>query len=438
MNIGARFIGKSVSYASRKLGKGEGSVLPGRAILMLDKNWLRSARAKMKRGCIFITGTNGKSTTTYYLVRALRSLGYLLATNLSGANMRAGLASALLDLRDEVDYGVFEVDEGALPSLILEMKPSHLIVLNFSRDQLDRYTEIEALTGKIIGALKQEKVEVIYNAGNLHALTLGQQVADSSSYLVKLPESNEGLDRPVCFNCQQGLLNRDQNDQTSVVCQKCDFRFDQVTMVSQFGGGILKVLDQVVGCPTPELADTLTATALIASKLNIEAKRIVAVLSRIPPLAAHEARYILPRHEAAVNLVLAKNPDSFNRILRRNIDAYSVVLLAVNRQYADGLDTSWLWDVEFESLSKFDGTVAVTGEARPELSLRLKVAGVSRPVIIKPSTIIKYLSKPGREVLVIANYTAYRAIERQLSTGRSLELKGEERHEEVDTCLPVV
>ena len=89
-----------------------------------------------------MSGTNGKTTTTRYLATALRTQGPVLS-NHGGANLRSGVASALLaDTGDASGTAVLEVDEAALPAVLAETKPAAVVLLNLSRDQLDRTSEV--------------------------------------------------------------------------------------------------------------------------------------------------------------------------------------------------------------------------------------------------------------------------------------------------------
>src|SRR5699024_8295862 len=71
-----------------------------------------------------------------------------------------------------------------------------------------------------------------------------------------------------------------------------------------------------------------------------------------------------------VDLVLVKNPAGF-RLGLSSFSAEGVAtMIAINDDYADGRDMSWLWDVSFDSLA--DGGVAmVSGVRTYDMALRL-------------------------------------------------------------------
>lgn len=435
----AQVVGRIVTWLCRHLGVGSGSVLPGRVILMIDPDFLTTSRQLIHRDCIFITGTNGKSTTTYYLHQAISSLGYRVMSNLSGANMRAGLAAACAQTDKPVDFGVFEVDEASVVQVAPELKPTHLIALNFSRDQMDRYTEIEEIIQKIKLAIGK-KARLVYNAANPYAAILSHRLGRGQGYRTNHALSLQPLDQPVCPHCYAGLLhNESTNGNHAIRCSNCQMTLaGDKTVVTDYHDGILKIFDQVIGCPSPELAEALTAASLTCQSLGFPQEQILQSLVRVPPLPAHERRYRTVQGNVVIDLALAKNPESFNRILRRNLGRYTSIALAVNCQYADGIDASWLWDVNFELLRELGLPVTVMGEASHDLGLRLQVAGVRRFKCSDITELLNGFRKQSANIMIIANYTAYRQIERALEQPINVDIRREELHESVDTYLPAV
>ena len=102
------------------------------------------------RPAVLVTGTNGKSTTTRMLANALRS-EYSVATNEGGDNMDAGIISALLAGRN-AEVLALEVDELHVPQVADKINPQALVLLNLSRDQLDRVGEINKIERALRGA----------------------------------------------------------------------------------------------------------------------------------------------------------------------------------------------------------------------------------------------------------------------------------------------
>ncbi|HZQ31335.1 MAG TPA: Mur ligase family protein, partial [Mycobacterium sp.] len=133
--------GATARWASRVTGRGAGSMIGGLVAMSLDRSLL--SQLGQGRRTVLVTGTNGKSTTTRMTAAALSSLGGV-ATNSEGANMDAGLIAALAVTRD-ARLAALEVDEMHVPHVADALDPSVIVLLNLSRDQLDRVGEINTI-----------------------------------------------------------------------------------------------------------------------------------------------------------------------------------------------------------------------------------------------------------------------------------------------------
>ncbi|MCM0156051.1 Mur ligase family protein, partial [Corynebacterium diphtheriae] len=127
--------------ASRATGRGSGGMIGGLIAEKIDPNIMQSL-AKT-RPTALVTGTNGKSTTTRMLASAVRAQ-HTVATNEGGDNMDAGIISALM-AGQSASHVVLEVDELHVPSAADRLHPQCLILLNLTRDQLDRVGEINKI-----------------------------------------------------------------------------------------------------------------------------------------------------------------------------------------------------------------------------------------------------------------------------------------------------
>lgn len=113
-------------------------MIGGLVAMTIDKSVL--GQLGSGRRTVVVTGTNGKSTTTRMIAAALQTLGPV-ASNSEGANMDAGLVAALAAARN-ADLAALEVDEMHVPHVSDAVSPSVIVLLNLSRDQLDRVGEI--------------------------------------------------------------------------------------------------------------------------------------------------------------------------------------------------------------------------------------------------------------------------------------------------------
>src|ERR1700760_2360331 len=141
----ATTVGGAAAAVSRLAGKGDGSVIGGVISLRIAPDLLSQLAAG--REVVLVTATNGKTTTTKLITAALAPLGRQVATNIYGANMDAGIISALTRA-PHAPYAVLETDEKWIPSTVRKTRPKVVALLNLSRDQMDRAAEIWLLARK--------------------------------------------------------------------------------------------------------------------------------------------------------------------------------------------------------------------------------------------------------------------------------------------------
>src|ERR1700683_2563220 len=111
----ATTVGDAAASVSRLAGKGDGSVIGGVISLRLAPDLLSLLAAG--RQVVLVTGTNGKPTTTKLITAALAPLGGQIASNIYGANMEAGLTSALSRAPD-ARVAVLETDEKYIQGVV--------------------------------------------------------------------------------------------------------------------------------------------------------------------------------------------------------------------------------------------------------------------------------------------------------------------------------
>jgi len=151
--------GGGLGALSRATGRGSGSVVGGHAILAIDP--LALERLSAGRQVALVSGTNGKTTTTKLLACAMGGGGQRpVVTNLLGANLPAGLAAALA-AGEPGATAVLEVDEAWLPKVATRVGPAVLVLLNLSRDQLDRNNEVRQVAQRWRDACQQLPSEAV-------------------------------------------------------------------------------------------------------------------------------------------------------------------------------------------------------------------------------------------------------------------------------------
>jgi UDP-N-acetylmuramyl tripeptide synthase len=394
----ATSLSRGAAALSRATGRGDGSVIGGRIGLIIDPNLLRSLAAG--RIVVLISGTNGKTTTTRLTSAAVGVLG-TVATNSLGANMPTGHAAALAKAGD-TPYAVLEVDEHYLDQVLEATEPAVVALLNLSRDQLDRAKEVAMMAALWRTTLRDCQAHVVANADD-PMVTWAAQVAGSITWVAAGQRWHD--DSWVCPECgspieREGELWR---------CTGCELsRPTPQWTVSDDG-----VVDSTGVCHKVDLqlpgrinrANAATALA-IASHLGVRVEDALPRLSEVRSIAGRYATVV--RDERTIRLLLAKNPAGWLEAFEMAQDAPT--LLSINARDPDGLDTSWLYDVDFSPLYK--RRVLITGDRAMDLAVRLEVNEV--PFEHVPSFARALDAVPPGPLEVIANYTAFQDIRAEL------------------------
>jgi lipid II isoglutaminyl synthase (glutamine-hydrolysing) len=380
---------RGVNWLSRVSGRGAGTVAGGRVGLALDPNLLHELASD--RAVIVVSGTNGKTTTTA-LVAA--GWGGPVATNATGSNMPAGHVAALVASR--ATRVVLEADEAWLAEVVRRVTPRVVVLLNLSRDQLDRASEVRQMAERWRRCFSDpatREVVVVVNA-NDPLVVYGAEVAAQVRWCdVPTVWRGDALSCPKCtrpitfddagWRCECGFAR--PGDVTTSLTQRLvvgDEALDlELAVPGRFNAAnaalALTALD-VVGAPLPEALARVNAVSDVAGRFARRTWR-----------------------GRTLRLVLAKNPAGFAAVLEVASTKDADLWIAINARVADGHDPSWLYDVPFEQLAGRE--VACLGERRLDLAARLDYAGATPMVVDDPAA----LASGDRPVWLVANYTAF-------------------------------
>lgn len=157
----ALYVSKAISYLISLLARGRGTNLPGKIALKIDPKFLAHIQGIEPEKTIFVTGTNGKSTTTNLLYQILREAGMHVIANLDGANMTTGVAVPLLrncSLLGKVhcDFVLMETDERYVSRIWEQIPAKYLCITNIQKDQVQRNGEPSVILNKLREAVKPE------------------------------------------------------------------------------------------------------------------------------------------------------------------------------------------------------------------------------------------------------------------------------------------
>ena len=384
-------------------------MIGGLVAMTLDRSILRQLGAG--RRTVVVTGTNGKSTTTRMTAAALSTLGQV-ATNAEGANMDAGLVAALAAHRD-AGLAALEVDEMHVPHVLDAVDAAVLVLLNLSRDQLDRVGEINVIERALrAGLARHPQTVVVANCDDV----LMTSAAYDSPNVVWVAAGGAWANDSVSCPRSGEVIVRDQGHWYSTGAEfkrpSPHWWFDPED------GGTLYGPDGL-GLPMrlalPGLVNRGNAAQAVAAAvaLGADPTAAVAAVSGVDEVAGRYRTVHIGAHQ--VRMLLAKNPAGWQEALSM-VDKHAAgVVISVNGQVPDGEDLSWLWDVRFEHFEDaFKATpVVAAGERGTDLAVRLGYAGVGHTLV--HDTLAAIASCPPGRVEVVANYTAFLQLQRRLA-----------------------
>ncbi len=429
---------------SRAAGRGGGTTLPGKLLWKVDPDAIDALARRLSAGAVIVSATNGKTTTTAMAARILQER-YRLAWNSSGANLASGIASTLLQARD-AELGLLEVDEFALPELLLRVQPRVLVLGNLFRDQLDRYGELEHVAERwrvAIGALPPA-TRLVVNAddplvaqladGHPHALRFGvddprvaraalQHAADSK-YCVRCGTPYDYAAAYVghlgAYHCRACGHRRPALDVAARAVELDGLDGSRVELSTPSGA-------TPVALPLPGLYNVYNAcaAATLCLALGEELGHVAAGLEGFSAAFGRFERIAVGERELL--MLLIKNPAGANEAVRTLVDGGipRVLVIALNDAIADGRDVSWIWDVDFEPLLAGAERIVASGDRAAELALRFTYAGLDRERLeVVPSLEEALdrglaLARPGEQLGVLPTYTAMLAL-RAIVTRRGL------------------
>ncbi|WP_285787180.1 MurT ligase domain-containing protein [Micromonospora sp. NBRC 101691] len=404
----ASSVSRTAAALSRAAGRGDGSVIGGWIGLKIDPDLL--AHLSAGRAIALISGTNGKTTTTRLTTAAVGVLG-TVATNSFGANMPTGHTSALAKA-GSTPYAVLEVDEHYLAQVMEATEPHVVALLNLSRDQLDRAKEVAMMAQLWRAALvRHPEMRVVANADDPMVVWAATPPASHDHRLTPptVVWFSAGQrwhdDSWVCPECGSSI----QRSGEQWWCTGCPLRRPQPQWVVEDDGVVdptgawHKVFLQLPG--RVNLGNAATALA-VAAEFGVRPVDAVSRLGQVTSIAGRYAQ--VDRDGRNIRLLLAKNPASWLEAF--DMADHAPTLLSINARDPDGLDTSWLFDVDFSPLR--GRQVLITGDRAFDLAVRLDVNDVPFQHVRSFDEAVRGVP-PGR-LEVIANYTAFQDIRAEL------------------------
>ncbi len=369
INLFLIWLGKTISFVIKTLHLGSGETWSGEIILKLNEGFLKRSAKKLSSGIIVISGTNGKTTTSLLITSILKKSGFNVLHNATGANLLNGIVASFIKNYNwsgklKTNIAVLEVDEANLPKLLQHVDPNIVLLLNLSRDQLDRYGEVEIMVEKWKKSLSvlSKKATLILNKDDERIFELKNSFKGQTRFFSM--EREQAWPFPL-----YGKFNK-YNTLAAIEVAKC---------------------------------------------MNISFEIIVKSLKEFKPAFGRGEKFEYKKRK--IQMFLAKNPASFNanlKMILQELKNVSAILFILNDNIPDGRDVSWIYDINSNDLFEVskDKKIFISGTRDTDMALRLKYAGLNVKDMWYSHEIEKMImtmvqqTEEGESCLVLPTYSA--------------------------------
>ena len=404
-------VGKLVRGVARLKG-GAGSALPGLVVEKIDSDFVKDCLGSLPRGVIVVSGSNGKTTTTKIIVELLQAQGLKVFTNKTGSNFVRGVIAALLEKinlqgKVDADIAVLELDEAHAVKFIEVVKPDYSLLLNVMRDQLDRFGEIDT-TARYLGQLSDATKKVVV-------------INREDQRLAKIIPRAKTVYFGLSDELRAEFPNDDEMFGAPSAPKNLGIKAD-VELFSLNGGGATFDVDGE-NYETPlalegvyNALNSAAALAMVRAVIpKAETKKLLGDLSKVSSAFGRGESFAIGGHD--VKLLLVKNPAGFQLSLKSFDENGRKIMIAINDEYADGRDMSWLWNVDFSGLEEVE---IVSGMRAADMALRLKYDEVAvKNIETDLAGALKNFVELSGDKYIFATYTAMLKL-RKILAGRSL------------------
>lgn len=389
------------------MGRG-GTSLPGQLVLRMRPDAIQQLTRRLDAGrVIAVSATNGKTTVCAMLASIFEASQLTVVHNMSGANLRSGIATTLMRAPRTCDVLLLEVDEATLPLVADDLAPDVIVLCNLFRDQLDRYGELDIIADRWTAMLSRQispDLTLVYNADDpliAHIAERAQTSPDATVTTLAFAMDDASVardgithaaDSRMCAACSAPLhfdvswighlgawscpnchRTRPNEGMRAVNVSLDGIAASRMHLHMNTDGEPVSLSGIHVRVPGLYNAYNALAAATVAHVVNTAPPQIVSGLNKFSPAFGRFERIPIPG-TGTITLLLVKNPTGLNEIVRTLADAHidlSAMLFALNDGIADGRDTSWIWDADIEPLiEQSPGGVIATGDRAAEFALR--------------------------------------------------------------------
>ena len=402
-------VAAKATLAILKIAGRQGGQLPGVVAEKICPTFF--AQIDKPERVFFITGTNGKTTTTNLLDDILEDNNVEFVDNRAGGNIRNGIESALIKNatwagRQKIQLAVMELDELSSRIVLPYVTPDMILVTNLYRDSFLRNANPDFIFNTLNSAISK-RTELVLNADDLISARLGDHVEAKTFFsIAKLDgdvDEPEGivcdlnacpvcggqfeydychlrhLGHATCNNC--GFTNPapdfllksfDPQTNTFVIAElnepgspEYTYRITSYSITNLYNLFAAIIAARKIGLSPEQIERSLekgiNVTALRYGEKTCCGKRLVSVASKGENSTATSC---------ALNTIIGE-PGS-KAVVLNLLDAYHNKPGSAHTEF-----TGWYYQADFEYLNDEQvKQVVVLGEGTQDLALRLAIAGI--------------------------------------------------------------
>lgn len=406
--------------------------LPGALALKICPDVLSWAAENVR--IIAVTGTNGKTTSSRLVEKALINAGESVCANRSGANLMPGITAQLilnktLFGKTKCDWAVLECDEAACRKTLGRIRPRVLLVTNLFRDQLDRYGEVKYPRDCIADGLKSSPDTVaVINADCPMAASISDGITNSVVWFGadcgKGSNVGSGED-DICPLC--GLkMHYAAVSYANLGNYKCSCGFErqrvQFCITDTFSDGSIVLKTPAGGdiCTPalPGMYNAYNAAGAVAAVMTAGVPKKAALDAAADFDCGFGRMENFPLGRKGARMILIKNAAAADQTLEqvRVFPEAKTIVLAINDRTADGTDLGWLDDADFGKLRRAGElkNVYVCGDRADAAAKRLERENICCQSVKNYDKLIQILRGEDAFIFILPTYTAMLELRKKL------------------------
>ena len=417
--VAAFVVAKLLRFLTRL--RGGGSAFPGLVLMKMRPQVLSETLGTLPRGTVFVSGSNGKSTTTTMITAALRAHNLRVFSNPAGGNLPQGLASAVVGQANlagkvQADIAVLEVDEAYAGMIADALTPSWVVLTNLQVDQLNRFGEPENVYRMLRDLAARATAGVLVNAADANLVALGAEIQAQGLTVHSVDLSEEALASAVHGVVAARLFSESEVSLTGESLARLEATSAHRATIRAGNEAI------EVNLPAPGLhyaVDATLAVGCVVMLLDDAWKPDVFTAAMKEGSPVYGRGETISYKGVDIALTMMKNLPSLQANLDAMTQAPELVWVAVDEGTPD---PSWLYDVD---LGVIDHVDVLTGTKAWQWALFLDYRGIPYGQVIEDTAeglrAVRDLAVArGTQVAAIVNYEQMMLI-RRLAGYKELE-----------------